>query len=231
MQKNNVTRVEYAGGICKRNMQDDNAGVFMQRIMHAINRICRSTVFYYPHGKLCIYMQEYAYSLETRGYNYVFDRIWSSIALSTEYLKKLHSSQGMQNCYAPPWICKIFTLLPGYALLVRSSQDMQHCYVLHRMLCSSHDMQNCYALPTICRFAKFFAGYEELLHVHHRICRIATFFIGYADCYILHMICRNAMFVTGYAELLRSSQDMQNFYMLQDIQNFYVLHRICRNAT
>jgi len=125
----------------------------------------------------------------------------------------------------------IVTLLPGYAVVVRSSQDMQHCYVLHRMLCSSHDMQNCYALPTICRFAKFFAGYEELLHVHHRICRIATFFIGYADCYILHMICRNAMFVTGYAELLRSSQDMQNFYMLQDIQNFYVLHRICRNAT
>jgi hypothetical protein len=63
MQKNNVTRVEYAGGLCKRTMQEYYAGVLHvaqdNPEDHAINRICRSTVFYYPDGKQCIYMQEY----------------------------------------------------------------------------------------------------------------------------------------------------------------------------
>jgi hypothetical protein len=70
---------EYAGGLCKRTMQEYYAGVLHvsqdNPEDNAINMICRSTVFYYPHDKQCIYMQEYAYSSETRGYNLVFDRI------------------------------------------------------------------------------------------------------------------------------------------------------------
>jgi hypothetical protein len=77
MQKNYALREEYAEEqrhtrrVCRRNMQEDNAGVF-----HASQDNPED------HAEYCIithmasiYMQEYAYSSETRGYNYVFDRI------------------------------------------------------------------------------------------------------------------------------------------------------------
>jgi hypothetical protein len=73
----------------------------------------------------------------------------------------------------------------------------------------------------------------------HRTCSIVTFFTG---CYVLPMICRIVTPFPRYAELLRSLQDMKNYYtfftgyaeLLHSSQDMYVdcyiLHMICRNA-
>jgi hypothetical protein len=79
-----------------------------------------------------------------------------------------------------------------------------------------------------------------------KICRSITRFTRNARRLCVYRLCdyprihRIATFFTGYAELLRSSQDMQNCYILHrickivtffnDMKNCYVLHRINRIA-